>query len=197
MLYFITGVNGVGKTKFIKELIENKKDFCHISGSFELMNQLGIKNGDYEKLRNFDEKVKKDIFNTIISNASKKYFNNHSEHAVIDGHILNIKNGKIVKVINNNTIKLFSAVIYLTAKTSEIIERIDKDKYERNRAIFSKEKDVKDKEEILDLYIRKFEKKLKDIYTTSGVNLYEVSHFENKTNESVILFNKIHQKTIR
>lgn len=53
--YFIGGVNGVGKTTFMSELLSRDKRFKLFKGSFELMKRLGLNEGDYRPLKQFPE----------------------------------------------------------------------------------------------------------------------------------------------
>ncbi|MDD5625673.1 MAG: AAA family ATPase [Patescibacteria group bacterium] len=194
MLYLITGVNGVGKSRFISKLVNASKNFYHIQGSSELMKQLKIKDGDYKKLRNFNDKIKKNAFKKIILNANKKYGGNLFKHAVIDAHILNIKKEKIIKVMDSSVIKLFSAVIYLYAKNNDILERIVKDDKKRDRAMFK----TKNKEnfQILNFYIKQFEETLENECLSTNTHFQKIPHFKNKTHLSIQMFDNIHKKIL-
>ncbi|MFH1233613.1 MAG: AAA family ATPase [Patescibacteria group bacterium] len=196
MLYFVTGVNGVGKSRFIKELINEREDFSHIQGSSELMKRLGIENGNYEKLRNFDEKIKNDIFERIIFEASEKYHDNLSEHAIVDGHVLNMICGKVVRAMSNNTLKLFSSVIYLHAETNEIIGRLEKDNSGRDRAIFEKKSESVNERQTLDDYQKQFEEILEKECLQNNILFYKILHLENRTCDSILIFSKIHEKIL-
>lgn len=195
MLYLITGINGVGKSTFINELVNTTEGFDVIQGSAELMKALKLRIGDYEKLRDFDNKTKKDIFKKIILNASKEYGSSLSKYAVIDAHILNIKEGGILQVMDNSMIKLFTAVIYLYAKTSDILERIEKDDSARDRSMFKKT-GKQENAKIIDFYRRKFEETLKSECLIAGTLLQEIPHLKNKTHLAVQTFNILHKQIL-
>lgn len=198
MLYLITGINGVGKSEFINELIDTTENFYSIQGSAELMKALKLKIGDYEGLRNYDEKITKDVFKRIILKANRKYGSNQSNHAVMDAHILNIKNGKITRVMDSDTIKLFSTVIHLYAKTSEIIKRIKLDRQTRDRSIFGEEtKKRKDKVYVLDSYAKQFKETIKKECSIANVLLKEIPHFNNKTHVALQIFSEFHERMLR
>lgn len=195
MLYLVTGINGVGKSKFIRKLLDHRRDFSHIQGSSRLMERLGIDQDDYEKLRNFDETAKKESFGLIMLEANEKYGSSLSEHAIIDGHVLNIRNGKVVRIIDNDELRLFSAVIYLYAPADNIIRRIKKDARFRNRAVFGNYTEQSQKELILNEYQEQIEEALED----SGLGnkaLFKIPHLENKTDDAVAIFEEIHQRIL-
>lgn len=195
MLYLITGINGVGKSRFINELIDTTDNFCSISASAELMKELKIKAGGYEELRNFDSKIKNDIFKKIILDASREYSNSLSLHAVMDAHILNIKEGEIAPVMDNSMIKLFTAVVYLYAKTSDILERIEQDNSGRDRYMFKKT-GKPENTKVLDFYGKKFEETLRRECLIAGTLLQGIPHLKNKTYLAVQTFNVLHKQIL-
>lgn len=195
MLYLITGINGVGKSTFINELINTTEGFDVIQGSAELMKALKLRIGDYEKLRDFDNKTKNNILKRIILNANKKYGDSLSKHAVMDAHILNIKNGKITQVMDNSMIRMFTAVIYLYAKTNDILERIEKDNLVRDRSIFGRGGKW---ENVIsfDLYRKIFENTLKKECLAANTVLRKIPHFNNKTYLALQTFDTLHKQIL-
>jgi hypothetical protein len=161
------------------------------------MKKLNIRIDDYEKLRESDEETKKNAFKQIILDANKRYSNNLSEHAVIDGHVLNIKEGEIFKVMNDEEVELFSAVIYLYSETKDIMNRIKKDVFKRDRALFNTVSKKDNDKIILNNYAKQLEESIEEECSKRNVLFYKISHFDNKTQDSISTFSKIHEKVLK
>ena len=186
----------MGKSKFINELVNATENFCAIEGSSELMKKLKIKAGDYEKLRRFNNETKNDVLNKIILTAHKKYGNSLSKNAVMDAHILNIKDGTMVQVMDSNMIKMFTAVIYLHTKTTNILRRIEEDNSIRDRSIFGRTKEC-DKTKVLKVYINEFEEILEKECLIADTLLKKIPHFNNKTQLALQVFGVLHKKILK
>lgn len=191
MLYLITGINGVGKSKFIDDIVDDMKNFHVIKGSSELMRELKIKPGDYETLRNFDNTTKNNILKKIILNANKRYGRSLSEHAVMDAHILNMNNGKITQVMDHDMIKPFTAVIYLSAKAGDILKRLDKDALVRDRAMFQSSKELTSTQ-ALTLYMKEFKETLLKECSLADVLMQEIPNLDYKTSLAIAAFKDLH-----
>ncbi len=124
-IFFVGGVNGVGKTSFMKELSRCRPDFEIYYGSERFMKWLNIQPGDYKSLRNMSDSYKNAEMNTMMT----KYLSDclpQGRTIVIDAHYFNYKNGNIVDT-TGEWMSLLDGLFVLFAKPEIILQRIKKD----------------------------------------------------------------------
>ncbi|MCD6270515.1 hypothetical protein J7J23_01905 [bacterium] len=94
-LFFIGGVNGVGKTSIIREVVTISPSVLAVDGAKELMKRLNINNDNYDKLRNMpDELVEKALISLFRLLSQRK-----NKDVLITGHYVKIFNDKITPSI--------------------------------------------------------------------------------------------------
>lgn len=134
-LFFIGGVNGVGKTSVIKRVADKSQKVLIIDGAKELMKKLGIEN-NYDKLRKIpDELINKSLIDLFISLSRKS----DKRKALFAGHYIKILNGKISPSFGQ-WYKYCKALFFLNGDPKDIVRRISCDELNRkriNRSIFS------------------------------------------------------------
>ncbi len=131
MIYYVGGINGVGKTSLLQGIAKKDNRFSHIKGSTLLMCRLGIRDGDYESLRNLSTELKNKEFGEIVK--SLKSDKNHN--ILIDAHFINLINGKEYRVVDS-WISYVDVLVLVEANENEVMNRILKDSG-RNRAMFN------------------------------------------------------------
>jgi|SRR3989344_6263244 len=129
MKYFVGGINGVGKSHFLKKLKELKPEYETVDGSRAFMDWLGF-NNDYEKLRNLTPTIREARFTDFVSHTIN---NAQAETLVFACHYLVLVRGDIVQVARD-WLTRFDGAILMKAKPEAIYDRISKD--DRDRALF-------------------------------------------------------------
>lgn len=132
-LFFLTGLNGVGKTTISNSLAERNTGIKIVNGSKELMDRLSIPN-NYEKLRDLPDSVKDQTFFDICNELSLS-----NEKVVITGHLLKVLDGKIHDSLGP-WLKKCKKVILIKSSPDDILQRIIKDDNlgsRKHRRVFS------------------------------------------------------------
>lgn len=134
--YFIGGINGSGKSTFLKLIAKRCNDFEIVHGSEYLIKWLGLKVGDYDALRSISDKVKDEATDKIV-----KYIFSHrlsKKPILFDAHYVKIHKGEIRSAIDD-WIGLFDYLFFIKSDPATILSRIDKDfkESDKNRQLFS------------------------------------------------------------
>lgn len=129
MKYFIGGINGVGKSHFLRKLKEEKPDYEMVDGARDFMKWLGFDN-DYEKLRNLHPDIRDSRLSEFISQTLN---NSQAETLMYAGHLLVLIRGEIA-IATREWLARFDGIVLLTASPEVILNRISHD--ERDRALF-------------------------------------------------------------
>lgn|SRR3989338_7755989 len=129
MKYFVGGINGVGKSHFLKKLKELKPEYETVDGSRAFMSWLGFGN-DYEKLRNLTPTIREARFTDFVNQVIK---DSNAETLIFACHYIVLVRGDIVQVARD-WLARFDGAILMKAKPEIIYDRITKD--ERDRALF-------------------------------------------------------------
>jgi adenylate kinase len=149
MRYFLAGVNGSGKTTFLKKLAEIRPDIETIKGSQSLMEFLGIP-GDYEALR----ALPKDYAQQKLDEMLEKLLET-KENFIFDAHYLNLVRGEVKKVISP-VIGKFDALLLRQVPTEIILERIKADHSIRDRALFPEGLNEEEQFKMLNDYVNQY-----------------------------------------
>lgn len=132
MKYFVGGVNGVGKSYFLRKLKEQKPEYDVVDGARDFMKWLGFDN-DYERLR----KLHPDIRDSRLSEFISQTLNNsQAETLVYAGHFLVLVRGEIFSG-TREWLSRFDGLALLKASPETILERIASDS--RDRALFKED----------------------------------------------------------
>ncbi len=129
-VYFIGGVNGVGKSTFLTELSTRNPEFEVIKGSAIFMEWLGIKPGDYDSLRTLSDDYKRKEFDSMMSDLLSKS-NKKGNILLIDAHYFHYKRGEMLDT-TGEWIREINALFVITADTESVFERISSDSKERD-----------------------------------------------------------------
>lgn len=87
MVYFFAGVNGVGKTTIITEIIKRDSRFRLFKGSSELMKRVGLNEGDYEALRSLPDEYKEAQVDAMMEEVLSKFMDSESI-LIVDAHLI-------------------------------------------------------------------------------------------------------------
>lgn len=96
-IYFVGGVNAVGKSIFLEELRKTQPEFEIFRASPHFIKWLGLEPGDYEKLRAIPDHIKNREFDRMIRSIIQGRPNKQKTF-IIDAHFLNLRNGVIYDV---------------------------------------------------------------------------------------------------
>ena len=95
LAYFIGGVNGVGKSTFLNELIARETQFRVLKGSSAFMERLGLEQGDYDSLRALPDEYKRQEFNKMMEELLTEP-SNDGKILLIDAHYFHYKRGEML-----------------------------------------------------------------------------------------------------
>ena len=93
-LYFFGGLNGVGKSTFLREIGEHFPDTEVFKGSSRFMEWLGLQPGDYTSLRALPDNYKDSQLDMMMRNIVRKP---RDRVLLIDAHYLNYKAGELLE----------------------------------------------------------------------------------------------------
>jgi adenylate kinase len=133
MHYYVVGVNGVGKSSLL-QAISARTGIEVIHGTIELMHYLDIP-GDYAALRAMDQDQVLVKWGETAKQLVAKY---SAKPFLLDTHILNLTNGKIIHR-DGPWIQKYDALVLVKASAQTIFDRISRD--EKDRALFAKGQD--------------------------------------------------------
>lgn len=150
MHYYIIGINGSGKTTLLNA-ISAQTGIAAVQGTQELMKTLGIAN-DYDALRNMDQS---DVLVKWGETAKRLLEAYGNTPFLLDTHILNLANGKIIRR-DGAWIADYDALVMVKANPATILARIDHDT--KNRALFTLDFDKSAKLALLTEYQEMSEK---------------------------------------
>lgn len=162
-IYFIGGVNGVGKSSFLQALLLKHQGFEVLWGSRKFMEWLGLQPNDYDALRNLPDDYKDKELDKMMKKLLKEKVSN-GRTLIIDGHYLNCKRGEVVDS-TGNWISFFDALFVISASPKTILRRVEEDESKNNHkrkllpADFTKEQKL----ELLDNFIRMTTDKAREI----------------------------------
>ena len=125
------GINGVGKSHFLKTLKDVKPDYELIDGSTEFIKWLGF-GEDYEKLRRLMPEIRDSRLSEFINQTLNK---SEAETLVYIGHYIVLVRGEIIHVVRD-WLARFDGIVLMTASPEVILHRVNSDAHERDRALF-------------------------------------------------------------
>lgn len=130
MHYYVVGVNGSGKSTLLKA-IQDTLGVRVIHGTKELMQQMGIPN-DYDALRKINQDDVLAEWAKTANNLTNKY---KTEDFLLDTHILNLTNGKVIRR-DGSWIAKYDALVLVKAQPVTLLSRIVADSG-KDRALFT------------------------------------------------------------
>ncbi|OGZ37922.1 MAG: hypothetical protein A3A94_03185 [Candidatus Portnoybacteria bacterium RIFCSPLOWO2_01_FULL_43_11] len=127
-LFFVGGINGVGKTSIVKKLSKTVP-IQELHGTTELMKWLGIAVGDYDTLRkipeNLKEKALEEFFCDLAADHSKRI-------TMVTAHYVKIFNGRITPSYGP-WYNYCDALILIISPPESILRRIINDETSEKR----------------------------------------------------------------
>lgn len=144
-VYFVGGINAVGKTTLMNEIEATLSDFEVVRGSKLFMEWLGLRPGDYDSLRKLTDDYKDVELDKMMRWLVEQKPKN-GKHIIIDAHYLNIKPDSVVDA-TGDWISLMDALFVVTAPNDEILKRIEEDEKQtgRSRPIFPESSTIKER----------------------------------------------------
>lgn len=128
MIFFIGGINGVGKTSLIEALIKSRPSWRTVSVSAELMKRLDLPNHDALCQLPREQNIKE--IGAIIQNALQV-----NRVVLFDIHFLNLIEGKVY-TMTGPWLKYFTGLVLLYAPPEQIIGRLASDTKRGDRKLF-------------------------------------------------------------
>lgn len=133
-IIFIGGINGTGKST-IGNKLSKITGIPFFEGSKVLMQELHIEEGDYYRLRQIPEKIKRKKFIMAIEKLS-----NDNKYLILSSHYIKVLNSKISEY-SGNWFKHCILNIHVVCAPNVTFNRIKRDEknFERYRSLFSGE----------------------------------------------------------
>lgn len=151
MHYYVVGVNGSGKTSLLKA-ISAKTGIEAVHGTTELMKYLHIPS-DYDALRAMDQNKVLAKWGETAHYLLEEY---GSAPFLLDTHILNLTNGKIIRR-DGKWIQNYDVLVLVKAEPKTILARISQDTA-KDRALFPSGLSYDQKLATIDNYQKETEK---------------------------------------
>ena len=137
----------MGKSHFLKKLKDIKPDYELIDGSKEFLGWLGF-GDDYERLRKLIPEIRDAKLAEFISQTLNK---SEAETLVYIGHYIVLIRGEIIHIVRD-WLSRFDGIILMTASPEVILQRIDADAHDRDRALFKENTSRDDQIKVLKDY---------------------------------------------
>lgn len=164
MKYFVGGINGVGKSHFLRTLKDVKPDYELIDGSKEFIKWLGFDN-DYERLRRLIPEIREAKYAEFINQTLNK---SEAETLVYMGHYIVLVRGEIIHVVRD-WLARFDGIVLMTTSPEIILQRIAADAHDRDRALFKEGASEESKIKILKNYQLKEHVAFLELAETFGI----------------------------
>lgn len=129
--YYLGSPNGVGKTTILNEIKTNYPEFQLVHGASALMQQLGLRPGDYDSLRLLTRNVKAEAFGDLIADLARQQ---DGRSKIVDTHFAVMILGRIEYNKDEPWITDVDALVLLTAPVDQVFARIAGDI--RDRKLF-------------------------------------------------------------
>lgn len=164
MKYFAGGINGVGKSHFLRTLKDLKPDYELIDGSNEFIKWLGF-DGDYERLRHLIPEIRNAKYAEFINQTLNKSI---AETLIYMGHYIVLVRGEIIHVVRD-WLARFDGIVLMTASPEVILQRVEHDAHDRDRALFKENTSKDDKIKVLKDYQLKEHVAFLELAETFGI----------------------------
>ncbi|MFA5742644.1 MAG: hypothetical protein WCX77_02670 [Candidatus Paceibacterota bacterium] len=192
-VYFVGGINGVGKSTLVNEFLKNEKGFLAIKGSQYFMEWLGLRSGDYESLQNMPHEKKNEELGKMVEYLIYD-LPADNKPILMDIHYLRIVNGEISRVLND-WVSLSSGMFFIAGNSKIILERQKKDLLAagRDRKMFPSNVLEKDKESLIEKYQKETLQEVKRVSDKFGIPYFVINNIqlEKASNELKIILNKL------
>ncbi len=161
-IYFVGGVNGVGKSSFLKELSSRYPRFEVFWGSVEFMKWLGLKDGDYQSLRSLLDAYKDSELDKMMRGVLRKS-TPKNKTLIVDAHYLNYKEDDVIDA-TGPWMSLLDALFVVSASPETILKRLKSDKkIGRSRNLLPKEISQVDRIVLINKFLRLTLEKAREI----------------------------------
>lgn len=149
LVYFIGGVNGVGKSTFLKELTEREPQFKILKGSSAFMSWLGLEQGDYEGLRALPDDYKRQEFDKMMVQVLTEP-SVDGKILLVDAHYFHYKRGEMLDT-TGDWMSMMNALFVVTANCEDVFRRVSED--EKERDLFPIGSDEENQRQMLNSYL--------------------------------------------
>lgn len=194
-VYFVGGVNGVGKSSFLQELSVRHPEFEIFRGSTKFMECLGIEPGDYETMR----KLPDDYKNKELDKMMRWVLENgvlSEKTLIIDAHYYNYKRGEMINA-TGDWISLLDALFVVSASPATILRRVELDEIRsgHKRDLLPFEAEESQKIELLDKFLRMTIDKARELSEKYGIPYFVINNDAEGVDLAVDEFLKYHSAT--
>lgn len=192
LAYFVGGVNGVGKSTFLKELTQQEPQFKILKGSSAFMDWLGIEQGDYDSLRALPDDHKRQEFDKMMEKVLSEPLDD-GKILLVDAHYFHYKRGKMVDT-TGDWISMIDALFVVTADSGNVFKRVSED--EKERDLFPVGSDENTQRQMLDRYLEGTISLAKQLAEIHGVPLVVLENRQDNIKSTVKEFLDAHADII-
>lgn len=183
-IYFVGGVNGVGKSSFLSKLSSKHSEFKVFWGSAEFMKWLRLKQGDYRGLRDLSDTYKDleldKMMKVVLQKGAPK-----NKTLIIDAHYLNYKKGKVVDA-TGLWMSLLDALFIVSASPETILKRLKNDKkIGRSRNLLPWEISQVDKITLINKFLRLTLEKAQEISKKYKIPYFVIDNNDNGLDRAI------------
>lgn len=183
-IYFVGGVNGVGKSSFLRELSFRYPRFELFRGSEKFMEWLGLKPGDYQKLRSLSDAYKDTELNKMMRQVLQKG-GPEGKTLIVDAHYLNYKEGNVVDATGEWMV-ILDALFVVSASPQIILKRLENDeKVGRDRNLLPNGVSRIEKIRLIDKFLKLTLKKAQEISQRYQIPYFVIDNNDNDLTRAV------------
>ncbi|MEX0918403.1 MAG: AAA family ATPase [Candidatus Paceibacterota bacterium] len=191
-VYFVGGVNGVGKSTLLTEISIRYPEFRIIKGSSLFMEWLGVTPGDYNSLRSLPDYYKISEFNKMMDNLLSKQVLDERV-MLVDAHYFHYKRGEMIDT-TGDWMSSLNALFVITGEVEEIFKRVLEDT--KDRDLFPRGTSRYEQKELLRIYLEGTNQKAQEISNRYRIPLFTINNIQGNINKVVDYFLVAHTNII-
>ncbi len=192
MTYFIGGINGVGKSTFLKEVVLKSPEFKILKASSAFMEYLNIEQGDYDSLRDLPDDYKKQEFDKMMEGVLVES-STDEKILLVDAHYFHYRRGEMFDTIGE-WLSMMDAMFVVTADTIDIFNRVSND--EKERDLFPINFNEQQQKQMINIYLERTISFAKQLSEKCNVPLVVLENKQNKIKSTVNMFLKAYLRII-
>lgn len=194
-VYFMGGMNGVGKTTVLEGIRKSDQPIRMVKGSTAFMEWLGVAPGDYATLQSMPDEVKNTEANRMFASLIQQR-DRREGGLVLDTHYLLIKEGE-ARNLGLDWLHMVSAFVLVTARAEDVYGRIRADEIRDGRdrrKLFEPGRSEAQKLEDVARYLAATQSEAEKYSATYGKPLLVLENNQGQLDQTVSNFLSFHRR---